>query len=73
LATKAPTRGRPKYWTKERIKEALQAQVDENGYVGYKTIGGGLRGAAEREFGSWQKACKAARVKARKRGRPKAE
>lgn len=65
------SRGRPKEWTKDRIKEALKAEADENGFVGYKTVGGGLRGAAEREFGSWRAACKAAGVKAKPRGRPK--
>lgn len=63
-------RGRPKYWTKERIIKALKAEKDKDGFVGYKTIGGGLRGAAEREFGSWRAACEAAGVKAKPRGRP---
>lgn len=63
--------GRPKRWTKENVKEALQGLADEEGFVTYKQPGiGGIRDAAVREFGSWRKACDAAGVKARPRGRP---
>ena len=67
--------GPPIQWTRERIIEALKERSDESGYVGWRGLPGGLRGAVAREFGSdsegWKKACKAAGVKPRPRGRPK--
>ena len=58
--------------TPDKIIEQLRALADENGFVTYHQPGiGGLREAASREFGSWRKACEAAGVKARPRGRPK--
>jgi hypothetical protein len=63
---------RPKQLTAEKVVEQLKALADENGFVTYQQPGiGGLRAAATREFGSWRKACDAAGVKARPRGRPK--
>ena len=63
---------RPKTLTGDVVIEQLRELADENGYVTYQQPGiGGLRAAASREFGSWRKACEAAGVKARPRGRPK--
>lgn len=51
--------------TKERTLTAIQAHGN-----GYSSASAALRSAAERNFGSWAKACAAAGLEAPKRGRP---
>lgn len=66
--------GNTKKLTPEEVVKQLKKLADRDGFVTYKQPGiGGLRHAATREFGSWRKACDAAGVKARPRGRPKKE
>jgi hypothetical protein len=60
------SRGRPRKWT----KDVILSYIREHGST-YKTAHGGARFAAERDFGSWAKACLAAGVEPPKRGRPK--
>lgn len=52
--------------TKARTLAAIQAHGN-----GYSSASAALRSAAERNFGSWAKACAAAGLEAPKRGRPR--
>jgi hypothetical protein len=61
-----PVYGRPRHWTRERVVAAIRKHG-----AGYSSGPAGLRSAAERVFGSWADACRAADIEPPRRGRPR--